>query len=60
VGIATLREYLATFKATLNKSHTARASPIRAHRGVANARHSYGYGCALRLALHPDCGRAHP
>jgi len=23
-------------------------------RGVANPRHSYGYGCGLRLAVHPN------
>jgi len=26
----------------------------RAVCGVANPRHSYGYGCGLRLASHPD------
>jgi len=33
--------------------------PLRAHRGVADARHCRGYDCALRLALPPACGRAH-
>ena len=45
-------------KATLNKSLARRASRLRAVCVVANPRHSYGYGCGLRLASHPAAGRA--
>ena len=46
-------------KATLNKSPTARASPLRAVCGVENPRHSPGYDCGFRLAAHPEPGRAY-
>ena len=46
-------------KATLNKSPTARASPLRAVCGVENPRHSPGYDCGFRLAAHPEPGRTH-
>jgi len=41
-------------KATLKKSLARAASPVGALCGVANARNSCGYCCALRLAAHPD------
>jgi hypothetical protein len=44
--------------ATLNKSLARRASRLRAVCVVANPRHSFGYGCGLRLASHPAAGRA--
>ncbi|WP_198968927.1 SDR family NAD(P)-dependent oxidoreductase [Xylophilus sp. ASV27] len=47
-------------KATLNKSLACRASLPWAVCGVANPRHSCGYGCGLRLASHPTPGRAPP
>ncbi len=40
-------------RAILNKSLTRRASVPRAVCGVANPRHSWGYGCGLRRAAHP-------
>ena len=46
-------------KATLNKSLAARASLLWAVCGLANPRHSLGYGCGLRLASHPKPGRPH-
>src|SRR4051794_41113149 len=42
----------------LNNSLASRASLLRAVCGVANPRHSYGYGCGLRLAAHPASRRA--
>ena len=50
-------EYI--LRATLNKSLAARASPLRAVRGVENPRHSPGYECGFRLAAHPEPGRAY-
>ncbi len=47
-------------RATLKKSLAAHASLLWAVRGVANPRHSWGYGEDLRLAAHPKPGRAHP
>ena len=44
--------------AMLNKSPTRAASSQRAVCGVANPRHSGGYGCGLRLASHPDARRS--
>jgi hypothetical protein len=44
--------------ATLNKSLARRASRLRAVCFVPNPRHSFGYGCGLRLASHPAAGRA--
>jgi hypothetical protein len=43
----------ARVRATLNKSLAAGASPLWAVCRVANPRHSFGYGCGLRLAAHP-------
>jgi general secretion pathway protein H len=45
-------------KAAANKSLAERASTLWAICVVANARHSFGYGCALRLASHPKPRRA--
>jgi hypothetical protein len=42
----------------LNNPVAVGASWFWAVCGVANARHSYGYGCALRLAAHPKPRRA--
>ena len=47
-------------KATLNKSHVACTSHLRAVCGVANPRDTARYRCGLRLAPHPAAGRAHP
>jgi hypothetical protein len=44
--------------ATLNKSLARRASRLRAVCVFANPRHSFGYGCGLRLASHPAAGCA--
>ena len=44
-------------RATLKKLLARAASPVWAICGVANARNSYGYCCALRLAAHPKPGR---
>jgi hypothetical protein len=42
----------------LNKSYASIASSLWVDRCVENARHSYGYGCAVLLALHPKSRRA--
>ena len=39
---------------TLNKALAARISLLRAVCSVANARNTFGYCCALRLAPHPE------
>src|SRR5690606_33560983 len=44
--------------AKLHKSLAYRTSPVWTVCCVANARNSYGYCCALRLASHSKSGRA--
>ncbi|SCC92912.1 hypothetical protein THIX_30140 [Thiomonas sp. X19] len=57
-GFRLIPELENTVRATLNKSLVRIASAPRAVCGVANPRHSLGYGCGLRLASHPDARRA--